>query len=64
MCERRYFAGTYILELNMVLFISQRVVIVYLWIKLFHFVGRQYFVRFAEAVALVWSNTFVIVSVQ
>ena len=30
-----------------------------LLIKLLHFIGRQYFVRFAEAVAFVWRNTLV-----
>lgn len=35
-----------------------------LLIKLLHFVGRQYFVRFAEAVAFVWRNTLVAVGSQ
>lgn len=35
-----------------------------LLIKLLHFIGRQYFVRFAEAVAFVWRNTFVAVGSQ
>lgn len=35
-----------------------------LLIKLLHFIGRQYFVRFAEAVAFVWCNTLVAVGSQ
>lgn len=35
-----------------------------LLIKLLHFVGRQYFVRFAEAVAFVGRNTLVAVGAK